>query len=164
MIETDALFTIERDFAAPPERVWDAWTKPELLARWFGPKGTTATVLSCDLRPGGLFHARMEMPGMPAGWARFTYREIDPFHRLVWEHGFADADGDWARAPFPGPWPLRLLTEVTFEATHAGTRMTLRWSPLDASVEEAEAFVAMEPSMQGGWSGSFEALDQLLSA
>ena len=49
-------FRITRRFAAPRDRVWDAWTRPEQLARWFGPKGVTTTVLSFDLRPGGGLH------------------------------------------------------------------------------------------------------------
>lgn len=55
-------FRIARNFDAPRQRVWDAWTKPDQLARWFGPKGVTTSVKSFDLRPGGILHARMDSP------------------------------------------------------------------------------------------------------
>ena len=55
-------FVTTRVFAAPRARVWDAWTKPEQYARWFGPKGCTTTVKSADVRPDGLLHSRLDTP------------------------------------------------------------------------------------------------------
>ena len=156
-------FVITRLVRAPRQRVWDAWTRPEMLAQWFGPKGVTTTVLRHELRPGGMLHARMDRPDGGAMWARFIYREVEPPSRLVWAHGFGDAAGNPAPSPFGGPWPPVLLTTVTFEAAAAeATQVTLHWSPLDATAEECAAFVAAKPSMAGGWGGSFDQLDQFL--
>jgi uncharacterized protein YndB with AHSA1/START domain len=157
-------FRITRRFAAPRDRVWDAWTRPEQLARWFGPKGVTTTVLSFDLRPGGGLHARMESADGGAMWARFVYREVAAPETLVWEHGFADEAGAFTASPFGGPWPLRLLTTVRFDEEEGdATRLTLTWVPLEATPEEETAFAAMMESMTGGWSGSFEQLDAFLA-
>ena len=161
---TGADFVLARVFAAALPRVWAAWTQPELLARWFGPKGVTTTVLQAAVRPGGLLHARMDQPDGGTLWARFLYREVQPPARLVWEHGFADAAAGLARPPFGGAWPLQLLTTVTFAAEGEATRVTLRWSPLAATPEEVQAFRAATASMQGGWGGSFERLDTVLAA
>ncbi|TDH63191.1 SRPBCC domain-containing protein [Dankookia rubra] len=158
-------FTITRLFRAPRRRVWDAWTKPEMLAQWFGPKGVTTTVLRFELRPGGLLHARMEMPEGGTMWARFVYREVVPPARLVWAHAFGDAAGNIAPSPFGGAWPPELLTTVTFEPASGeaeATQVTLRWSPIEATAEERAAFAAAIPSMSGGWGGSFDQLDRFL--
>lgn len=155
-------FVITRRFEAGIARVWDAWTRPDQLARWYGPKGTTTTVLAFDLRPGGMLHTRMETPG-GAMWARFIYREIDPPHRLAWAQGFADADANLAPSPFGGPWPPELLTTVVFAAEGDATRITLTWAPLDATPEEEDAFAALMSSMTQGWTGSLDQLEELLS-
>jgi uncharacterized protein YndB with AHSA1/START domain len=157
-------FRITRSFDAPRERVWAAWTTPEQLGRWFGPRGVATTVLRFDLRPGGGLHARMESPDGSGMFARFDYREVAAPAKLVWEHGFADAAGDFTDSPFGGPWPRRLLTTVLFAEEDGGrTRVTLTWSPLEATAEEEAAFAAMMESMTGGWTGSFEQLDAFLA-
>jgi uncharacterized protein YndB with AHSA1/START domain len=79
----DRQIVVTRLFAAPPRLVFDAHTRPELLARWFGPHGSRLVVCEIDLRPGGswyyLLHHRdgMEMT------LRGTYLEIAPAERIV---------------------------------------------------------------------------------
>ena len=108
-----------------------------MLAQWFGPKGVTTTVLRHELEPGGMLHARMDRPDGGTMWARFVYRAVEPPARLVWAHAFGDAAGNAVPSPFGGAWPLELLTTVTFEpACGEATRVTLRWSPIDATAEE----------------------------
>jgi len=156
-------FRIERVFDAPRERVWAAWTDPAKLARWFGPKGCTFEVLSCDVRPGGACHARFEH-GSTVYFGKFVYREVTAPERLVYEHGFADPEGNFAASPFGGEWPLRLHTVVQFEDRGDKTHMLLTWTPLDASAAEEAAFAENMDSMTGGWSGSFDVLDEALRA
>jgi uncharacterized protein YndB with AHSA1/START domain len=158
-------FTITRAFDAPRSRVWDAWTRPEALARWFGPKGSSATILVYDLRPGGEWRGRMDMPdGGGTMYSKFVFREIEPMARLVWVHGFADAAGNRIRAPFAERFPLEMLTIVLFADEGEGTRVDVSWTPLDATPEEEAFFASMMASMNGGWSGSFEQLDAFLAA
>lgn len=157
-------FSIERVFAAPRGRVWDAWTRPEALARWFGPKGSSGAILAFDLRPGGEWRGRMDTPGGGAMYSKFVFREVEPMSRLVWVHGFADADGNRIRAPFAAAFPLEMLTTVAFSDAGDGTRVELSWTPLDAGPEEEAFFAAMTESMTGGWSGSFDQLDGYLLA
>jgi len=156
-------FTITRAFAAPRARVWDAWTRPEALAQWFGPKGTCGTILAFDLRPGGEWRGRMDMPDGTAMYSKFVFREIAPMSRLVWVHGFADSEGNRIRAPFAAQFPLEMLTVVHFSEEGEGTRVELSWTPLDATPEEEAFFVGMMASMNGGWSGSFDQLDEFLA-
>lgn len=156
-------FVISRTFAAPIERVWAAWTDPDQIAAWFGPKDTSGAVLAFDLRPGGEWRGRMEGPDGKVMYSKFVFQTIDPPHRMTWIHGFADADGNRARAPFAPLFPLELLTTIDFTATDAGTRIELSWEPIGASPEETAFFASMMDSMTGGWTGSFEQLDAFLA-
>jgi uncharacterized protein YndB with AHSA1/START domain len=156
------VFRIERVFAAPRQMVWDAWTVPEQYKQWFGPKGSRVELLQADIRVGGLIHSFMETPGGPM-YGRGLYREVTPPSRLVYEHGFADAEGNLAKSPFPMDWPMVLLTTVVFEDEGDGTRMTLTWMPLDATPEQEATFAGHFESMNGGWGGSFDVLEEFLA-
>lgn len=157
-------FVITRLFNAPLTRVWDAWTKPDQLGRWFGPKGTTAKVMTHDPRPGGLLHFCLGTPDGGQIWAKLAYREVSPPSRLVWVHSFSDEHANVVRAPFfDGKWPLELLTTVTLVSEGAGTRVTLTWTPINATDLERETFAANVASMNQGWTGSFDKLEGMLA-
>jgi uncharacterized protein YndB with AHSA1/START domain len=161
----NAEFIIARVFSAPRPRVWAAWTQPDQLLRWLGPKGTSGTVYSADVRVGGLLHWHMGAPGGHGMWGRAIYREIDVPSWLTYVQSFSDEAGAIARAPFfDGRWPLEMLTEVTFAEQGEGTLLTLRWSPIAAEPDEVANFIANIPSMNGGWGGSFDQLEALLAS
>lgn len=156
-------FTMSRLFKAPRQKLWDAWTRPELLATWFGPKGATMTIVSADIRPGGVVHSHMDFPGGPRIWAKFVYRAVEPLKLLSWEHSFSDEQANIADSPFGGPWPKILLNTVVFEDEGADTRIRLTSRPYRATAEEVAEFRGMNESMSGGWGGSFEVLEEVLA-
>jgi uncharacterized protein YndB with AHSA1/START domain len=155
-------FAISRVFKAPRDRVWQAWTQPDQLAQWFGPKDTSGAILAFDLRPGGEWRGRMDAPDGSVMYSKFVFQAVEPMARLVWVHGFADATGNRIRAPFAAQFPLELLTTVLFADVAGGTRVDLSWEPINPTPEEAAFFASMMESMKGGWSGSFGALDDYL--
>ena len=135
---TTPSFTITRLFDASRERVWAAWTDPQRLAAWFGPKETKGTVLEYDLRPGGVWRGGQAAPPGSPMFSNFGVEPVDP--------------------------PARLKrTTVTFAEVDGGTRVTLEWVPLGASSEEEAFFASMMDSMTGGWTGSFDQLDSYLA-
>jgi uncharacterized protein YndB with AHSA1/START domain len=157
-------FVITREFAAPRELVWKCFAEPERMKEWFGPKGSTVVASSMDLRVGGIYHGAMRGPDGTVMWAKFVYREVKPPERLVWEHSFSDENKGLTRHPLSPTWPLQLLTTVTLEDAPGGkTRLTLTWSPLNATAEEEKTFAAAHDGMRGGWGGSFERLDAYLA-
>jgi uncharacterized protein YndB with AHSA1/START domain len=105
---------IERRFAASRERVFEAWTDPELFARWFTPPGGSSSNAEIDLRVGGVWRVSMKPPLWPSGRACGTYLEVDPPLRLVytiaWE-GFPN-----------GP---RSLVSVEFQEVDGSTKVKL---------------------------------------
>jgi uncharacterized protein YndB with AHSA1/START domain len=162
-------FVITRRLAAPRALVFAAFTQPEHLQHWMGPKGFTMPHCRVDLRPGGVFHYALAAPNpsgtpaAPAMWGLWTFREIAPPARLVVVTQFSNEAGGLARSPFPGPWPLRTLSTTTFEDAAGGTLVTLRWQALDATEEEERAFAAAFASMTQGWTGTFEQLESYLA-
>ena len=143
-------FVISHIFKAPREKVWAAWTQPEKLALWLGPKGANATVVTADIRPGGMLHSYMDGPGGMRLWAKLVYRELTPPSRLVYEHSFSDEHANIAASPFGGDWPKVLLTTVTFEDFGQDTRVRLSWVPVEAEAAAEAAFRDAMDSMSGG--------------
>lgn len=159
---TTPAFVITREFNAPRDLVFQAWTEAEHLAHWWGPVGSTIHVEQLDLRPGGIFHYRLTTSEGAEMWAKFTYREVDPPERLVFSFGYADAEGNAVRAPFAGNFPFEILDTLTFTEHDGVTTLTLRGVPVEPTVTEGEMFESMFESMNQGFEGTFAKLDDYL--
>jgi uncharacterized protein YndB with AHSA1/START domain len=153
---------IERVFDAPRELVWKAWTEPERLMRWHGPKDFTCPHYEADFRVGGKYLACMHGP--PGSdfdrdfWSTGVYREIVPLERIVCTDSFADEKGNVVPAThygMEGDFPLEMLVTVTFEDLGGRTKMTLRHEGLPAG--------EMREGAGGGWNESFDKLAEYLA-
>jgi uncharacterized protein YndB with AHSA1/START domain len=84
--------TLIADFDAPIEQVWDLWSDPRKLERWWGPPTHPATFEKYDLTPGG--EATYFMTG-PDGamWGAWRFRAVEPPTSLEFTNAYADADG-----------------------------------------------------------------------
>jgi uncharacterized protein YndB with AHSA1/START domain len=156
-------FVVTREFSAPRDQVWQAWTEADRLQHWFGPKGVTILAAKMDFRPGGIFHYCMLSPDGNKVWGRFAYREIVAPERLVWVNSFANEAGELARPPFSEAWPSEMLTTLTLTERDGKTTVTLRWVPIDATEEERKIFDSNHDSMNQGWSGTMEQLNEYLA-
>ncbi len=140
--------TITRTFNAPRSLVFDAWTRPEHLARWSGPEGFTNPQAEMDLRPGGKYRACLRSPDGVEHWVQGVYREIAPPERLVMTHAWEDASGQ--------PGPASVVTVTLKELGPNRTAMTFHQAPF--------ASIASRDGHEGGWSSSFNQLETLLAA
>ena len=154
-VDTDAearTMTITARFYASVDRVWQVWSDPRQLERWWGPPTYPATVTEHDLRPGGTVTYAMTGPegDRHGGW--WLVRTVDPPHALEFEDGFADADGNPSR-----DMPTAVIRVVLSERD-GGTEMeiTTAW----ASVEAMERMLAM--GMEEGMSAAVGQIDDLL--
>ena len=150
---------ITRTFDAPRETVFKAWTDPEELVKWWGPKGFTTPFCKIDLRPGGVIHFCMRSPEGQDLWARGVYREIVEPERIVVTDSFADEQGNVVPASHHGmsdEFPLEVLLTLTFEAVDGKTRLTLRHAIPESVPERGGA--------QVGWSESLDRLADYLAA
>jgi uncharacterized protein YndB with AHSA1/START domain len=158
----DREFTITRSFNAPRDLVWKAWSEPERLAQWWGPKGCKLEVRKLEFKPGGIFHYGMQMgPGM--WWGRFIYREIEKPERIVFVSSFSDEAGGITRAPFSSTWPLEVLNNLTLTEENGKTTVALRGGPINPTAEERAFYEGMFESMQQGFGGTFDQLDEYLA-
>jgi uncharacterized protein YndB with AHSA1/START domain len=150
---------IIRTFNAPHERIWQAWTEPEQLMRWWGPKDFTAPFCKNDLRVGGSYLYCMHAPDGQNYWSTGRYRKLVAPSLLVCTDSFADENGRVVAAAhygMAGDWPLELLITVTFENEAGQTRMTLRHAGLPAG--------EMFDLCAAGWNESFDKLATHLAA
>ena len=159
------IFTISRVFEAPRELVFAAFSDPERMRHWWGPKGFKVIHSEMDLRPGGRYHYGLKASTGAVIWGRMIYREIEAPRRIVFVNSFSDEHGGLSRHPGHEKWPLQMLSVFELEEIDPGrTKLTITWSPLDANEEERATFAANHPSMNQGWSGTFEQLSAYLAS
>jgi uncharacterized protein YndB with AHSA1/START domain len=157
-------FTLTRSFDAPRETVWRVYTDIDHLSKWWGPKGFTWIAGTLDLRPGGLFHYGMKAPTGQEMWGKFVYREIEKPNRIVFTNSFSDKDGNTVRAPFAPNWPLEVLNVVAFSEQDGKTTLHMTGSPFNATAEEEAMFESMRPSMDQGFKGTLDQLEEYLAS
>jgi uncharacterized protein YndB with AHSA1/START domain len=136
---------VTRMFDAPPQLVFQAWTTPALLKRWWAPRSLGMELVTCDadFRTGGKYRFGFD-PADP-GTAQFfgTFLEVTPFSRLVWTNEEGGADGP--------------VTTVTFEERGGKTLLVLReLYPSKAALDAAGTDSAE------GMRETFGQLDELL--
>jgi uncharacterized protein YndB with AHSA1/START domain len=158
-----AELAVTREFDAPRDLVWKAWTEPERLAQWWGPSGSEIRVKGLDLRAGGFFLYSMKTPNGPEMWGKFVYREVNPQDCLVFVNCFSDANGGVTRNPWIAGWPLEILNTLTLTEHDGKTALTLRGGPINASAEELQTFAAGVSGMRQGFAGTFKQLDRYLA-
>lgn len=143
----DRVLVITRIFDAPRSLVFKAWTESEHMARWFGPRGFTSTVLRNELRPGGAYRIYMRDPDGDDHWTQGVYREVIPPERLVMVGSWADAHGNPTR-------PETTLT-LLFEEHGNKTKLTLHNAVFES--------VTARDLHQGGWNSSLDCLAEYLA-
>ena len=144
---TDREIVLTRVFDAPQRLVFDAFTKPELLKRWFGPRGWSLVVCDVDLKVGGAFRFVLRGPDGREMGMRGVYREIVPPKRSVHMESFDD---------FPGE------SQVTTVLVEQGGKTTLTATILYPSQEVRDAVI--KSGMEHGAAESYDKLAELLAS
>ncbi|MDP2036371.1 MAG: SRPBCC domain-containing protein [Ignavibacteria bacterium] len=156
-------FVISRQFNAPQELVWKAFTESERLVHRWRPKGFLMVNIKLELRPGGIFHYCMKSPNGLEMWGKFVYHEIVPIEKIVFVNSFSDAGVNLTRYPLSTLWPLEVHNTLTLTDENGKTTLTLKGKPINATEEERRTFEAGFTSMQQGFKGTFDQLDIYLS-
>ena len=143
---------LERTIDPPPEFVWNCWTDPAQLMRWFTPAPWQTVDCEIDLRPGGVFRTGMRGPNGEAHSNSGCYLEVGPSGKLVW----TGALGPGYR-PRAAPAGSFLMTVVlTFAPQGTGTRYTATAIHGDAAARALHE----QMGFHVGWG---KALDQLVA-
>ena len=144
-------FRVESYFAAAPERVFAAWTRPEAVMKWFGKAPNSLVSADIDLRPGGIWRFVMSRDDDRSIGFEGQYLEIEPAKKLVfsWAHVVEHANGEREATPYS-------RVEVTFSPKGAGTDLRLVHSAVRS--EDARRGIG------GGWEAAFTHLQGVLDA
>ncbi len=120
MIDPELDLTLQRIIRAPRQRIWDAWTRPEQLAKWWTPSLTVTRVDRLEPRPGGALVTQMSDDGatfVPHMDAVFVV--VDATERLVFTNAI---DSSWRPAE---PAPVPMTAEITFAEHTDGTEYSV---------------------------------------
>jgi uncharacterized protein YndB with AHSA1/START domain len=140
----DRTLRLEREFKAPPERVFAAFTDPKLLAQWWGPEGMSCPVCEIDLRVGG--HWRTCMRGAEGEhWVSGVYREILPPRRLAFTWAWEEN----------GVRGHETVVEIEFAPAGRNTRIVLTQRTFETKDGR--------DNHSKGWTSSFACLDRFLT-
>ncbi len=121
---------IARMYDAPVHAIWDAWTDPKQVAKWWGPRGFTLTTHSKDLKPGGHWNYTMHGPDGVDYPNKTHYFEVDKHAKLVYDHGGNDEQA-----------PLFRVT-VLFSDIKGKTKMEMSMTlPTPEAAEETRKFI-----------------------
>ena len=138
---------ITRVFDAPRALVFKAWTDPERLQRWWGPKAFTNPVCELDPRPGGAIRIHMRGPDGAVYPMTGVYQEVVEPERIVFTSAALDENGN----------PMfEILNSITFADEEGKTKLTLR-ARVTKATAEAPRYLA---GMQQGWSQSLDRLEE----
>jgi uncharacterized protein YndB with AHSA1/START domain len=145
---TDREIRIVREFDAPRERVFAAFTDPALIPDWWGPRGTITTVDKMEVRAGGAWrYISVDSDGNETAF-RGTYREVTAPERIV---------QTWEWEGLPGHVSIE-----TAEFEDLGERTRLVSTALYHTPEERDGM--LNSGMEGGMNETFQRLDELLAA
>jgi uncharacterized protein YndB with AHSA1/START domain len=137
---------ITRIYDAPLRAVWDAWTDPEQVAQWWGPRGFTLTTHSKDLRPGGSWSYTMHGPDGVDYQNKTRYIEVENHSKLVYDHG-----GNDDRPPL-------FRVTVLFSEIDGKTRMEMSMAlPTPEAADETRQFIK-----KAGGDGTWDRLAEYL--
>jgi uncharacterized protein YndB with AHSA1/START domain len=143
---------------APRDLVFDSFTEPERLMRWWAPNGFTTPACTVDLRPGGVFHYCMRSGEGHDYWGKGIYLEIARPHLIVYTDTFSDAQGRTVPPTVHGlspDWPLETRVSVAFEEEKGRTRLTLQHEVPSAPPAEIDM-------CRKGWAEMLDRLAALL--
>ncbi|MEU4830969.1 SRPBCC family protein [Streptosporangium sp. NPDC023615] len=145
---TDREIVLTRVFDAPRRLVFDAWTRPELLRRWYGARGWNLVVCEADLRVGGRWRFVSRGPGGEEMGQGGVYRVVSPPGRLVCTEMFDDQS-------YPGE------TLVTHEFVERDARTTLTSTVLYATREGRD--IVLRRPMARGVAEGYDRLTEVLA-
>jgi uncharacterized protein YndB with AHSA1/START domain len=144
---------VVREFAAPLQQVWKAWTTAEMLDQWWAPKPWKARTKELNFTPGGRWLYAMVGPDSTEHWCRAIYEKISDKSSYSYDDAFCDAEGNVTDG-FPGShW------DVAFADNGDMTTVTITISHKNAA--GLEKILAM--GFQGGFTMGLNNLDELLA-
>lgn len=164
--ETITPSEIIREFNAPRQLVFDAWTKVKHLNNWMFPMpGCRCEFVSADISNGGSSLHKVTMPNGHQMWLYTKYEEVTSPEKLVFLQYFSNEEGDIVAIPHMPDWPRDMLATLIFEAlSEDTTKLTFLWEPRNPSAVELAAFEASRADHAKGWGAGMDQLHNYLES
>ncbi len=143
----ETTISVTRCFAATPDRVFEAFTRPDLLQQWISTSGFPLAHCEIDLRPGGAALYRWDLGGGQGMTLRVLYEQVEPAELIVQRERF---DPDWTGG--------EVRTTIRFTAHPAGTQMVREQQYSSAQARDAALHAPMAIGMEDIYAGLDEAL------
>ena len=152
--EKNLTLVIERRFQAPKQRVWEAYSKRELLQQWWSPEHFSTTIKTFEFRPGGRWHYHMTGPDGTKYWSLAIYGAIADGVSIEYADYFSDEQGG-NNTSLPST-----RTQLAFRADGSETVVTttLKFASLDALQQ------LLNMGFEQGFASTCDKLDSLLAA
>ena len=144
---------VTREFAAPLELTWKAWTDKNILDKWWAPKPWKAETKEMNLKEGGYWLYCMVGPEGERHWCRCDFTEIVQLKYYNGTDSFCDENGNKISQPPPMDW------KVEFQKTQAGTKVLVEVS----FATEKDLQTIVEMGFEEGFSSAHDNLDELLT-
>lgn len=145
--------TVERNVALPAQLVWEGWTEPKHITKWWGPKGWTTTVYEMEVRPGGVWRYSLKADdnNSEVAYCKAVYDEVEVPHKLVYTDTFADSEWNMVA-------DSEMYTTVLFDENSGGTRISIvtRFATSE-QLDNAEAMGMIE-----GFTDAYDRLEEYL--
>lgn len=150
---TNKKLSVEREFDAPVEQVWKAWTESNLLDQWWAPKPWKAVTKSMDFRDGGVWLYYMQGPEGERHYCRVDYHTIVPNKSFTGLDAFCDENGNPSTEAPSMHWKVVFTPAGT--GTKVGVEVTFK------SEEDMETIIKM--GFKEGFAAAHDNLDELLA-
>lgn len=157
---------IVREFEAPRELVFDAWTKVEHLNQWMFPMpGCQCEFVSANIENDGTSLHKITMPNGHEMWLFTKYEEVRSPEKLVFLQYMSNESGDIVENLFMPGWPKDMLATLHFESlTQSRTKITFYWEPRNPTDQELAVFEASRADHHKGWGAGMDQLVAYLAA
>jgi uncharacterized protein YndB with AHSA1/START domain len=144
---------IVREFDAPLEQVWQAWTDSKLLDEWWAPKPWKAETKTMEFKEGGMWLYAMVGPDGEKHWSKVNYQTIVPHQSIISEDGFCDENGNPAQDMPSMNW------KNEFSETATGTKVEMEIT----FANEADLQKILDMGFEEGFQSGLNNLDELLA-
>lgn len=146
LASAEKVVVLTRMFEAPLHVVYEVWTRPAHIRRWWGPRGFTTLSCEFDVRPAGSWRVESLSPEGNRHTEVGVFREVVPRKRLVFTHAWEQQDGTRSR---------ETLVSVAFTRHGNRTRVDFHQAVFDS--------VQSRDGHEVGWSSAFELLSEYLA-
>jgi uncharacterized protein YndB with AHSA1/START domain len=154
-----------REFNAPRQLVFDAWTNVEHLNNWMFPmQGCSCEFVKADIKTGGSSLHKVTMPNGHEMWLFTQYEEVSSPEKLVFLQYFSNENSDIVPMQHIPNWPKDMLATLSFAEVEGKTTITFLWEPRNPTAEEIIAFEATRADHNKGWGAGMQQLQIYLSS